>query len=112
MDLPLTIGGAIVTSTLVVLFGVMRFFFNDNKALDVLRAQVESLTRQQIVNTEKIAAVEARYDEQRKEKHAVINKYAQSRILLSVIDRLAEQCTCGALSNVRELLDQALTETD
>lgn len=103
------VGGAAVV---VAIAGMIRFFFADHKAFDVLRDEIRLLREQQTTTNTRLASVEAMYDEQRHEKHLYINRYARSRILLSVIDRLSQDCTCGALANVRELLDQALTEVD
>lgn len=111
MDLPLTIGGTIV-GVLVVLSGLVRFFFSDSKAFDVLTAEVQMLREQQTIHATKIAAVETLYDQQRTEKHQYVNKYTRSLLLLGVIKTLAEQCACGVLENVRELIDRALEEAE
>lgn len=109
---PTVVGGGAVGVALVLTAGLIRFFFGDTKAFDVLHEEIRALREQQTENTLKIATLEAMYDEQRKEKHAVINKYARSQILLRVIAQLSEQCTCGALNNVREMLDQALLDIE
>lgn len=109
---PTLIGGGAVGVGMILVAGLIRFFFGDTKAFDVLHEEIRALREQQTENTLKIATLEAMYDEQRKEKHAVINKYARSQILLRVIAQLSEQCTCGALNNVRELLDQALLDIE
>lgn len=104
--------GGYTVGALIVIAGMIRFFFADHKAFDVFHEEIRMLRETQDKNTREIAAIRTLYDEQRREKHSYINKYARTRILLSVVDRLSEQCTCGALANVRDLIDQALDEDD
>lgn len=101
-----TVGG------LVVIAGVIRFLFGDNKAFQVLKDEIQMLREGQQENASKLAAVEALYNENRTDKHMYINKYARSQVLLGVVKRLADQCTCGALDNVAELIDRALADAD
>lgn len=107
-EIPAT--GGYIVGALVVVAGVIRFFFADHKAFDVLGEEIRALRDQQAETRQKLVELEANYNEQRHEKHDYINKYARARVLLSVIDKLSQQCSCGALDNVSELLDRALAE--
>lgn len=100
-EIPIAGGTAVVVAGIIV--GLFRFLLQNE--IQLLRSQHEAMA-------ERVAQLEVLYDEQRTEKHAVINKYAQAQILLGVIVDLAEKCTCGALDIVEDLLRRAVPSVE
>lgn len=100
-----TVGGVAGVILFVVgsIVGLFRWLVQND--ISILREQLAE-------QSQRVAQLEVLYDEQRHEKHMYINKYARSQILLGVIKTLADQCSCGALENVGELIDRALAEAD
>lgn len=96
-QLPIIGGTALGTAGLVIAL-VRWLVFTEIK---VLRDQQADLLKQ-------VGKLEILYDEQRREKHRLANELTKAQVLLGVIIDLAEQCTCGALDLVKDLMSRAL----
>ena len=95
--------GGYALAGLVVIAGVIRFFFSDTSQVDLLRNEVAELRERQ-------AVLEAEINEQRTLKHAVNADLAKAVMALEVVRRLAQNCTCNALESVEEIVDELLNE--
>lgn len=105
----LTGGGVLGGVVVVVAFA--KFLLGS--ALSTLQQEIKTLRERMEDQDRKLIAIEALYDEQRKEKHRLANEYTKAQVLLGVIIDLAEKCTCGALDIVKDLLARiAVTPAD
>lgn len=104
----------------VALISLIRFLLGDKGANEVLQAQIRGLSdalakerrdrRDDIASlNQQIAHLTADVSEQRTEKHRLNNELGQAQMLLGVIVKLAEDCTCGALEVVKDLMARAPT---
>lgn len=112
MSQVLLTGGGVLGGVIVVL-AFARFLLGS--ALSTLQTEIrtlrERLEAEQLARrddnaqvSQRIAELEALYDEQRKDKHRIANEYTKVAVLLGVIVDLAEKCTCGALDIVSDLM--------
>lgn len=92
---------------LMAMVGLIRYLLGDRTATGVLQQEISDLRKEIRENARKIAELEALYDEQRREKHRLNNELGRAQMLLGVVGELAEQCTCGALAIVGDLLARA-----
>lgn len=105
----LTGGGVGIGIVVVIAFA--KFLLGS--ALATLQTEIGTLRERMEEQDARLADMERRYDEQRREKHRLANEYTKAQVLLGVIIDLAEKCTCGALDMVKELLARiAVTPAD
>ena len=57
-----------------------------------------------------VSNLEAKYDQERKDKHRARNDVARAVMALDLVRRLAEQCTCGVLAPLTEIIDGMFDE--
>lgn len=60
--------------------------------------------------TERVNKLEEKYDLERATKHKAFNDVARSVMALDLVRRLAEQCTCGVLDPLTEIIDRMFLE--
>lgn len=100
-EIPIAGGTAVVVAGIII--GMFRFLVQTE--IQLLREQVSS-------QADRLAKIEVLYDEQRKEKHRLAGELGRSQMLLGIIVKLAEQCTCGALALVDDLIRGAARDAE
>lgn len=109
------VGGGVAFLALVSL---IRFLLGDKGANQVLHREIAGLSkaleverkdRREDINrlTTQISALNVEVAEQRTEKHRLNNLLGQAQMLLGVIVKLAEDCECGTLKIVEDLMRKA-----
>lgn len=98
------IGGFIGLGSLAVgLLAFIRIFLM--RQISDLRSDVDRLNRH-------VHEIEVRYDEERGQKHKARNDVARALMALELVHRLAQQCSCGVLAPLQEIIDRLFTELD
>ena len=100
--LPVIGGAAGVTAIVVALVALGRFLLSDKREITDLRLDIRELR-------DHVMKLEALYDEQRTEKHRILNELTKASMLLGIIVDLADKCTCGALALVDDLMRRVST---
>jgi len=88
---------------LLALLAFVRFFLA--KQISDLRSDVDRLEA-------KVDRLEAENSTQRSLKHAARTELTRLYLLMKIIRVHAEQCTCGALDAVRNILDSVADDED
>lgn len=98
-----TVGGyiGIIGALALAVMAFIRIFLM--RQITDLRDDVDRLTTQ-------MAALEAKYDEERGLKHKAYNDVARAAMALDLVRRLAAQCTCGVLEPLIEIVDRMASE--
>lgn len=77
----------------------------ENRADDDVHSRIDELEA-------KVEANQRRADEERKAKHAQINRNVVLETALKLIQGAAANCTCGSLDLLIPLIDQAVSPSD
>lgn len=77
-----------------------------------LMRQITDLREDVDRNTKELAEVRLELSRARSEKHKARNDLARSLMALEVVRRLAEECTCGVLSPVIEIIERLFNELE
>lgn len=91
----------VIGAVCLALIAFIRIFLA--RQISDLREDVERLEHH-------LADLEQRYDEQRGLKHKALNDVTRAVMALTLVQRLARECTCGALSPVIEIVDRMMVE--
>jgi hypothetical protein len=94
------VGGGVA---LMALVSLIRWLLGDNSQVSLLRDEVADLRERQ-------AVMETEIREQRSLKHGLSGDLAKAVMALEVVRRLAQNCSCGALDSIEEIVDQLLNE--
>lgn len=108
------IGGG---AAFLALVSLIRFLLGDKGANDVLHREIAGLSKALETErrdrrednghlNERINALTAEVKEQRSEKHKLGNELGQCQMLVGVIVALAEDCRCGVLDKVKDLMER------
>lgn len=102
-DLPVNLT-ALGLLALVVVFFLRRTDRQDTER----REDVSTLSGENAALRAQVDAVQAENLVQRRLKHESLNNLAASLGTLQLVKRLAEDCTCGAMSRIEPVIDSVL----
>lgn len=104
----------------VALISLIRFLLGDKGANSTLQQEINRFSQElererrdrrediRVLNT-RIGELTAEVNEQRTEKHRLNNELGQCQMLIGVIVAIAEDCRCGVLDKVKDLMQRAPT---
>ena len=97
------IGAGSVGVVILALIAFIRFF---------LVRQIRDLRKDVTDLNDKVDDLEAKYDEERGLKHKAYNDVARTVMALDLVQRLAEECKCGVLSPLEQVIGRLVTELE
>ena len=97
------LGAGAVGAIVLALIAFIRFFLV--RQIRDLRKDVETLR-------DDLDSLNEKYDEERGLKHKAYNDVARTVMALDLVQRLAEECKCGVLSPLEQVIGRLVTELE